>query len=966
MGVGRRTNRFFKNTVSRRIVILAGGVSALPFLLILSATPGLSQSWTGAQSSDWSNGQNWTGGIAPATNTNASVRIETTTPNMASASGVTFKGQQLYVGTASGTSGTLNLTNSSNFDVDMIYVGHNSSAYSSGTFNIIDSVVNANRTLDIGATGYGKLAISGENARLSIRNSFTNLNIGNNRNGVGHVEILNGAKVDAWNVSLGNLNGSGTLTVDGDGSLLTITGRDLSAAGFTGDTSTTVSNGGQISIIGTGHADRTGMLQLGSNDGTLTSLLLTGEDSRITTTGWGLIGEFGQVEATVEDQAELDVGSDLLMAAAPGSQGVLRITRGGKITVAKETVVGISGAAILTLGEGTLVSSGDIYIAAAGTATGMLNIGAAADEAAAKAGTLDAPALRFGDGAGQLVFNHTATAQTGAYDFQPTLHGNGLIEHHAGLTRLAADNSEFTGVTTVHGGTLQVDGILGGSMTVNGNGRLQGIGEVGSTLNLGTIAPGNSIGTLTVAGDYIGENGLLEIETVLGDDNSSTDLLHVTGSTYGHTHVRVINLQGEGAPTVNGIRIVQIDGDSKGTFELDSRDYFQGDKVVYAGAYGYRLYKNGIETADDGDWYLRSAAAKQPEEPGEGGENPGGNPGEGPGEPEGSIYQRGAPVYETYGNLLQSLNRVGTLQQRVGNRYWSQAHADPDRQARALVENNGVWGIVEGSSSRFRPDHSTTGTRYDADWWKLRAGIDGLLHETQDGRLIGGLGAHYGHAKADISSIYGDGEIDTDGYGLSGTLTWYEQNGFYIDGQAHATWYRSDLSADFALTPTLAEDNDGFGYALSLESGRRFMLDEHWSVTPQAQLAYSHVDFDSFTDPVSATIKMDRNRSLLGRLGVAVENSLSWKDEAGMTRRAMVYGIANLHREFLGDGRVHLDALRLASRNDRTWGGIGLGGTYNWNDDQFSLYGEGTIETSLNDFGDSYNFKGNLGLRVKW
>lgn len=56
----------------------------------------------------------------------------------------------------------------------------------------------------------------------------------------------------------------------------------------------------------------------------------------------------------------------------------------------------------------------------------------------------------------------------------------------------------------------------------------------------------------------------------------------------------------------------------------------------------------------------------------------------------------------------------------------------------------------------------------------------------------------------------------------------------------------------------------------------------------------------------------------------------------------------------------------IASRNDRVWGGVGLGGTYSWDDDKYSIYGEGLVQTSLNDFGDSYSVKVQVGLRMKW
>ncbi|MCO7728542.1 hypothetical protein NJB93_18305 [Brucella intermedia] len=37
-----------------------------------------------------------------------------------------------------------------------------------------------------------------------------------------------------------------------------------------------------------------------------------------------------------------------------------------------------------------------------------------------------------------------------------------------------------------------------------------------------------------------------------------------------------------------------------------------------------------------------------------------------------------------------------------------------------------------------------------------------------------------------------------------------------------------------------------------------------------------------------------------------------------------------------------------------------------WADDKYSIYGEGLINTSLNNFADSYSLKGNVGFRVKW
>ncbi len=86
----------------------------------------------------------------------------------------------------------------------------------------------------------------------------------------------------------------------------------------------------------------------------------------------------------------------------------------------------------------------------------------------------------------------------------------------------------------------------------------------------------------------------------------------------------------------------------------------------------------------------------------------------------------------------------------------------------------------------------------------------------------------------------------------------------------------------------------------------------------------------------------------------------------GTLSRSHVYGIGNLYYEFLDGTTVDVSGVTLTNRSDRLWGGIGVGGSYNWNDDRYSIYGEGSVNTSLANFGGSYELKGTLGFRVKW
>ena len=130
-----------------------------------------------------------------------------------------------------------------------------------------------------------------------------------------------------------------------------------------------------------------------------------------------------------------------------------------------------------------------------------------------------------------------------------------------GVLELDGDNA-LAGDVTVDGGMFQLDGSLDGSaLTVNGgaaniNGTLRngatlvaaggilgGIGTLGDTTVHGTVAPGNSIGTLTIDGDYVqgaGSTFLVELEPP-----SAADLLDVTGTaTLQGGHVQVVQSPG--------------------------------------------------------------------------------------------------------------------------------------------------------------------------------------------------------------------------------------------------------------------------------------------------------------------------------------------------------------------------------------------------------------------------------------
>jgi outer membrane autotransporter protein len=105
------------------------------------------------------------------------------------------------------------------------------------------------------------------------------------------------------------------------------------------------------------------------------------------------------------------------------------------------------------------------------------------------------------------------------------------------------------------------------------------------------------------------------------------------------------------------------------------------------------------------------------------------------------------------------MNDLPTLQQRVGDRYFG--GGDTTARSGGAMPSP-FWGRIEGQHGNMQPS-TTTGSTYSSDQLKVQAGVDGLVLENSTGKLIVGLTGQYGTVAADISSIYGNGRIQTDG-----------------------------------------------------------------------------------------------------------------------------------------------------------------------------------------------------------
>jgi outer membrane autotransporter protein len=477
-----------------------------------------------------------------------------------------FNGAIMAVGTQAGSNGTVTVTDagSSLSTTNILAVGYNGT----GTLSVLNgaSVSDTVGTLGGVSGSSGSATVDGAG---SLWTNNIGLVVGNAATGDPNIldilTISNGGAVSNGQTQLGALAGaSGTITVTGTGSSLTSS--DALVVGVAGSGTLNIFNGatvapmfttvvgegdgsnGLLAISGAGSALNTGAnifiggngvapstgvgtvtvtnggtisdvssLEIGTGVGSTGNLTVDGSGSTATAVNLQ-VGEDGTGNVTVSNGGTLSSPIVLIGSGVAGTGNVTVSGAGAMLTGNTVFYVGSSGIGNLTVSNGgTAASTSGIVIANDASARGVLNIGASFTDPAAAPGVLDTPTVTFGAGDAAIVFNHTSAH----YDFAPAFVGFGGIIQFAGVTDLTADSSGFTGTADVHGGTLLVDGKLGGNgIVVEPTGTLGGKGTVTEVL-------------IADAGTLLGVQGQTLTMTSLGILGNSSNINVTLGAPGG-------------------------------------------------------------------------------------------------------------------------------------------------------------------------------------------------------------------------------------------------------------------------------------------------------------------------------------------------------------------------------------------------------------------------------------------------
>lgn len=357
--------------------------------------------------------------------------------------------------------------------------------------------------------------------------------------------------------------------------------------------------------------------------------------------------------------------------------------------------------------------------------------------------------------------------------------------------------------------------------------------------------------TLTVKGNYVGDNGQLNIRTVLGDDKSATDRLIVEGNTSGSTTVYVKNAGGSGAATLNGIELITVNGD-----ESPADAFRQGDARIAAGAFEYQLKQQGK------NWYLTSYQSLNEED----------NSSEGDSE---SIETPTPVLRPEAGSYVANLAAANTLfVMRLNDRAGETRYIDPvteqERSSRLWLRQIGGHNAWRDSNGQLR----TTSHRYVS---QLGADLlTGGFTDSDSWRLgvMAGYARDYNSTHSSVSDYRSKGSVR--GYSAGLYATWFaddiSKKGAYIDAWAQYSWFKNSVKGD----ELAYESYSAKGATVSLEAGYGFALNKSfgleaakytWIFQPQAQAIWMGVDHNAHTEANGSRIENDANNNIQTRLG---------------------------------------------------------------------------------------------------
>ena len=448
-----------------------------------------------------------------------------------------------------------------------------------------------------------------------------------------------------------------------------------------------------------------------------------------------------------------------------------------------------------------------------------------------------------------------------------------LIKSGAGSLVLNGD-STYRGATTVNGGLLAVNGTLTSAVSVNDSGTLGGSGRIGAlTVNRGgRVAPGNSVGTLQVAGDVtLGAGSTYAVELT----PSSSDRIVAGGKALldGGTLTLALEnsptlLSGAQAQSLIGRQysILQAAGGIEGQFGQVLPNYlFLGGSLDYAaGGVQLQVVRNDARFASVGATRNQRNVATAAEQLGAG------NPvyesmvrSESLAAAQQGLQQLSGEIYPAIGAML--INDSLQLRDAVGERL---RHVPTSGERNLWLKALGAWGKTDARSETAGATTSLGG---------VLAGVDGALDEQTRVGLVAG----YSDSSLSLGSgTHSSASIDSYHFGAYIGREW---GNWRMTGGAAYSWHRGDVKRDLQYVDVSGKQKaklEARTAQLFTEAAYRIQL-QPLALEPFANLAYVHLDSDGLHEKGDAAAlhrDSERRDAVLSTLGARVLKTVALND----------------------------------------------------------------------------------------
>ncbi|MDU6451531.1 MAG: autotransporter outer membrane beta-barrel domain-containing protein, partial [Enterobacter hormaechei] len=425
-----------------------------------------------------------------------------------------------------------------------IFVSENSSAVNitNSSTGMIKGKTGLNSQTGIGINNSGAIiGTSGDAITLGTGNTkiFNSGTVQGTQNGI---NVKDTAKVDITNS--GTISGDTAAVMfasNKNNALVLDTGSTL-----IGDVISTNSTGNTLTLIGTGTED-SNFVGLNEGDG-FASIKMMGEN-------WALSGDLDIIGSG--DSLLIDTGT-LTLSGAVSNTGNTRVAKDASLQLGDgEKTATLSGG--LT-NNGTVIFNQGSDFTFATDMTGSGNV----EKVDSNTLTLTGKNSYTGD---TVLHGGTTLVSTGATLGVKGSNATVTVENGATFATAGEVNNN---IAVLSGGTLAAWNAVQGNSTLSASGvdTINGNVTNGGTLLLS--AANNSVGNnFTINGDYTGSDGSqIVMNSTLGEDNSPTDHLTITGSSFGQSGISITNIGGAGAQTINGMEIVSIGGSSEAQLTL--------------------------------------------------------------------------------------------------------------------------------------------------------------------------------------------------------------------------------------------------------------------------------------------------------------------------------------------------------------------------------------------------------------